>query len=90
MALEHTKQTAYVGIEKQQPPASSWNQAVNVLFRTRQGLRRGKAPRRQYPPTQTNTRAGHSSHHIEFGRAQQRVGHLNRRVLGGTVDALER
>ena len=25
-------------------------QAVNVLYRTRQGLRRGKAPRRQYPP----------------------------------------
>ena len=38
-----------VRIEKQQPPASLWNQAVNVLYRTRQGLRRGKAPRRQYP-----------------------------------------
>ena len=35
--------------EEQQPPASLWNQAVNVLYRTRQGLRRGKAPRRQYP-----------------------------------------
>ena len=32
--------------EEQQPPASLWNQAVNVLYRTRQGLRRGKAPRR--------------------------------------------
>ena len=28
--------------EEQQPPASLWNQAVNVLYRTRQGLRRGK------------------------------------------------
>ena len=26
-------------IEKQQPPASSWNQAVNVLFRTSGGGR---------------------------------------------------
>ena len=35
-------------IDQQPPPASLWNQAVNVLYRTRQGLRRGKAPRRQY------------------------------------------
>ena len=48
-----------VRIEKQQPPASLWNQAVNVLYRTRQGPRRGnKAPRRQHPPYTNKYKGG--------------------------------
>ena len=68
----------------------AWNQAVNVLFlfRTRQGLRRGKAPRRQYPPNTNKYKGGtlESPSRVRAGTAKGRspqqtcVGWNRRRV----------
>ena len=74
--------------QEQQPPASLWNQAVNVLYRTRQGLRRGKAPRRQYPPNTNKYKGGtlESPSRVRAGTAKGRspqqtcVGWNRRRV----------